>query len=206
MRLVGRQLRWLAANPERGSDVLEGVVRLLSGSAQRLQRRSWRSMAGCGCEGRYVPDTAMVDTANQQAELRAAAAQGFEAWLRAKISAAADTEINVELGEFTIKSSRAMLTPVHMGDFDDYRQLFGPMDAARRPQCALVSSSAERQQVLTRTRTLTLTRALALALTLALALALTLTLTRCGCTSTSTTRSTGSRRAGPCAGESTRCV
>ena len=41
-----------------------------------------------------------------------------------------------------------MLTPVHMGDFDDYRQLFGPMDAARRPQCALVSSSAERQQVL----------------------------------------------------------
>ena len=107
---MGRQLRWLAANPERGSDVLEGVVRLLSGSAQRLQRRSWRSMAGCGCEGRYVPDTAMVDTANQEAELRAAAAQGFEAWLRAKISAAADTEINVELGEMTLNRHHMQLT------------------------------------------------------------------------------------------------
>ena len=106
---MGRQLRWLAANPERGSDVLEGVVRLLSGSAQRLQRRSWRSMAGCGCEGRYVPDTAMVDTANQEAELRAAAAQGFEAWLRAKISAAADTEINVELGEMTLNRHHMQL-------------------------------------------------------------------------------------------------
>ena len=69
---MGRQLRWLAANPERGSDVL-GAWCLLSGSAQRLQRRSWHSMAGCGCEGRYVPDTAMVDTAHQEAELRAAA-------------------------------------------------------------------------------------------------------------------------------------
>ena len=30
---LGRQLRWLGSNAERGSDVLEGVVRLLSGSA-----------------------------------------------------------------------------------------------------------------------------------------------------------------------------
>ena len=105
---MGRQLRWLAANPERGSDVLEGVVRLLSGSAQRLQRRSWRSMAGCGCEGRYVPDTAKAE-AETEAELRAAAAQGFEAWLRAKISAAADTEINVELGEMTLNRHHMQL-------------------------------------------------------------------------------------------------
>ena len=50
-------------------------------------------MEGCGCEGRYVPDTAMAARANQgdstaragwgseaEAELRAAAAQGYEVW------------------------------------------------------------------------------------------------------------------------------
>ena len=104
-------------------------MRLLSGSAQRLQRRSWRSMEGCNCEGRYVPDTAMAARANQggggtgtaragwgseaeaDAELRAAAAQGYEAWLRAKISAAADTEINVELGEMTLNRHHMPLEP-----------------------------------------------------------------------------------------------
>ena len=40
-----------------------------------------------------------------------------------------------------------MLAPLEMGDFDDYRRLFGPMDSARRPQCAVVSSAAEREQV-----------------------------------------------------------
>jgi len=51
-------------------------------------------MQGSGCEGRYVPDTAMAARATQgsdstaragwgseaEAELRAAAAQGYEVW------------------------------------------------------------------------------------------------------------------------------
>lgn len=83
-----------------------------------------------------------------QERTRALAEQdGYRTWLWRVCNEAVDTEINVELGEFTIKSSRMMLAPVPMGDFEDYRALFGPMDAARRPQCALVASSAERQQV-----------------------------------------------------------
>ena len=168
---------------------MEAIERVVSYTGLRRRAptdppaRGWRRVNRFG---RYLPETELPAALAAQERTRALAeADGYRTWLWRVCNESVDTEINVELGEFTIKSSRAMLTPVHMGDFDDYRQLFGPMDAARRPQCALVSSSAERQQVLTRTRTLTLTRALALALTLALtlnptptlALALALTLT-----------------------------
>ena len=59
-------LGWLSANPEQASDVMEATVRLLSGKSdgntsgiraldsERLTR-SWASMTGCGCEGRFTP-------------------------------------------------------------------------------------------------------------------------------------------------------
>ena len=130
---------------------MEAIERVVSYTGLRRRAptdppaRGWRRVNRFG---RYLPETELPAALAAQERTRALAeADGYRTWLWRVCNESVDTEINVELGEFTIKSSRAMLTPVHMGDFDDYRQLFGPMDAARRPQCALVSSSAERQQV-----------------------------------------------------------
>ena len=153
---------------------MEAIERVVSYTGLRRRAptdppaRGWRRVNRFG---RYLPETELPAALAAQERTRALAeADGYRTWLWRVCNESVDTEINVELGEFTIKSSRAMLTPVHMGDFDDYRQLFGPMDAARRPQCALVSSSAERQQVLTLSLTLALALALTLTLTLTLAL------------------------------------
>ena len=95
-RHLGKSLRWLGAHADQASELMEAVVRLLSGEEGRLLKtRVWRSLEGCGCFGRYVPEAASAEV---EAELRAAAGKGFEPWLRARLSAATETEINVQLG------------------------------------------------------------------------------------------------------------
>ncbi len=76
-------------------------------------------MSGVGCEGRYTPTTVTQTSSTTtaaggadragwkseaEAEAEAAAREGgYPAWLRVKVSAAAETEINVQLGEMTLK-------------------------------------------------------------------------------------------------------
>ena len=69
-RTLHPMLRWLASQPAQASDVMEATVRLLSGKSDGRAKegprtasaldgvrlsRTWGSMAGCGCEGRFMP-------------------------------------------------------------------------------------------------------------------------------------------------------
>jgi hypothetical protein len=99
-----------------------------SGASAADHGREWRSLTAHHCFGRFVPDTESrdaepaADTASlagsslAAAEARgdaladAAAASGggesFEAWLRRVTTMGVGTEINVQLGEFTMKKHR----------------------------------------------------------------------------------------------------
>lgn len=90
--------------------------------------REWRSLTAHNCFGRFVPDTetkeaeeaaaetsSMAGSSLARAEARgdamaaaAAASTGesFEAWLRRVTTMGVGTEINVQLGEFTMKKHR----------------------------------------------------------------------------------------------------
>jgi hypothetical protein len=93
--------------------------------------RDWRSLTAHNCYGRFVPDTetkeaeeaaaetsSMAGSSLARAEARgdamaaaAAASTGesFEAWLRRVTTMGVGTEINVQLGEFTMKKHRMVL-------------------------------------------------------------------------------------------------
>ena len=164
-RHLHRVLAWLTANPEQASDVMEATVRLLSGkeaagkNAARLTTRQWESMAAYGCAGRYTPSSgaaganAKAGTAHRagwgsEAEAEAAAAAaagGYTAWLRVVVSAAAETEINVQLGEMTLKRHHMQLLEQGVASHPDFVLVFGDTSARGRHQCAEVKRSQYRR-------------------------------------------------------------
>ena len=142
-RHLGKSLRWLGAHADQASELMEAVVRLLSGEEGRLLKtRVWRSLEGCGCFGRYVPEAASAEV---EAELRAAAGKGFEPWLRARLSAATETEINVQLGEMTLKRHAMQLLDRAVSRHPDFLTVFGRQNTRTRHQCAEVSRSERRR-------------------------------------------------------------
>ena len=124
-RKLHEMLAFLGSEAEQASDVMEATVRLLSnreGQTAQLSTRSWHSMKGMGSEGRYTPvakekTSAAVGRAGwgseNDAEAEAAARSGgYAAWLRVKVSTAAETEINIQLGELTLKRHHMQLLEV----------------------------------------------------------------------------------------------
>jgi hypothetical protein len=67
-----------------------------------LQSRNWVTLSRSGCFGRFVPDTelpgyeAALDRVNRTP-------MSYEEWLRGVTTEAVDTEINMQLNEFTLK-------------------------------------------------------------------------------------------------------
>ena len=55
-RHLGSVLRWLAANPNGASTLMEAVAQLepTPSGGSGLPQRAWTSMVGCGCAGRFV--------------------------------------------------------------------------------------------------------------------------------------------------------
>ena len=161
-RSLHRTLGWLSAEPEQTSDVMEATVRLLSGkerSAKLLTTRNWQSMRGHGCDGRYTPDASGTTSGapagaaeragwGSEAEAEAAAAAksgGYPAWLRVKVSAAAETEINVQLGEMTLKRHHMQLLDGAVAHHADFLAVFGENSDGGRHQCAEVKRSSRRR-------------------------------------------------------------
>ncbi len=127
-RHLGKSLRWLDAHPTQCSEMMEALLRLLSGQAApkggagAMVTRQWRSLDGCNCGGRLVPDTAAdgaaasgdsVSRAGRGRESRAAEAEaskkGYASWLRWRISPPSETEINMQLGELTLRRHHMQL-------------------------------------------------------------------------------------------------
>ena len=77
----------------------------------------------------------------------AAARQGgYTAWLRVKVSPAAETEINVQLGELTLKSHHMQLLEPAVSTHSDFLDVFGDnAENGGRHQCAEVRRSSRRR-------------------------------------------------------------
>ncbi|KOO22777.1 conserved unknown protein [Chrysochromulina tobinii] len=166
-RHLHRVLAWLKANPEQASDIMEAIVRLLSGrdkgiktqGGTRLVTREWASMKFTGCDGRYMPNSAATVAnparaavaragwgSENDAEADAAARSGgYVAWLRVKVSAAAETEINVQLGEMTLKRHHMQLLDASVCAHPDFAAVFGDTSTRGRHQCAEVKRSQRRR-------------------------------------------------------------
>ena len=144
-------LAWLDAHDRLADEVMEAIERVVSYAGVRRRadgNASARGWQRVGNNGRFVPETEVGEARASRARTEALAAEeGYVKWYWRVCNEAVDTEINVELGEFTIKRNRMQLVPLSMGAHDDYAAILGPMDPVKRPQCAVVRTTAEREHV-----------------------------------------------------------
>ena len=132
-------LRWLEDHPEQRSEIMEHTVRVLinevykgidpennyangnDGSVTgKKDARKWESLREPDCLGRYVPETEMKAISETT---EAAAPESYEDYLRGRNKL--DTEINIQLGEFTLKKHRVEPIDEELCDFADFNTVFG---------------------------------------------------------------------------------
>ncbi|KYK65659.1 EF hand domain-containing protein [Toxoplasma gondii TgCatPRC2] len=68
----------------------------------------------------------------------------YERWLRKQIDVPGDTEINLQLAEFTLKRNQMEMLGEWANDFVDFTDLFGLVSREGSFQCALVANTTER--------------------------------------------------------------
>jgi len=147
-------MRFFNAHPEERNECMEAVVRVvtMTGTSRQQQRnaegqevRSWASMDRPGCDGRFMPNTEAH--AYRLALSKLDEVQDFEEWLRRVTTLAVDTEINVQLGEFTLKKNPMQLLPDDIFAFEDFQYVIGKYNPERGDalQCAEVNNSQFRQ-------------------------------------------------------------
>lgn len=132
---------------------MEAVIRTvtLTGSREvpkqaegKLKSRHWASMTRKGCVGRFLPDTELkgvMEMIQNQAKLH----ESFEEWLRATTTMSADTEVNTQLGEFTLKKHQMGMLEPRFALHPDLVYVLGPLHKTRGAlQCCEVQTAANR--------------------------------------------------------------
>ena len=104
---------------ERGKKKNSGDVDVVPDEVRKV--RHWVSIeqAGMHFKGRFVPDSE-YDPEAFTTSLSEEAKVNFEAWLRETTTLAVKTEINVQLGEFTIKKNVTRPLDPEMQDSTDF--------------------------------------------------------------------------------------
>jgi hypothetical protein len=169
-------LDWLSTRPKEVNHIMEAVVRVVTLTGQRDEPsvalgsiaknrspsvgsgggaggaklgkhgdslRQWTSMDGA-CWGRFVPDTEKA----QLQKLRQSIdhTHDFEEWLRLTTTLSVDTEVNVQLGEFTLKKHQMQLLPDEILGCQDFVTVFGHVDPTlgESVRCAEVKNTTYR--------------------------------------------------------------
>ena len=97
--------------------------------------RSWCSMKQTGCGGRFVPDTEVAVLQKTWDDLFLNSKDqnmSFEEWYRRVTTQSVDTEINMQLGDFTLKKHHMQLLPDAVLRSRDFIHVFGKYDPDRR--------------------------------------------------------------------------
>lgn len=122
---------------ERGKNKNSGDIDANSDDCRKV--RNWVSIeqAGLNFKGRFVPDSendpeAFTTSLSEEAKVN------FEAWLRETTTLAVKTEINVQLGEFTIKKNVTMPLEPEMQESEDFDVVFDEITNDDIIQCAEV--------------------------------------------------------------------
>ena len=117
-------LEWLSSDDVVCNEAMEAAVRVVTNTGGRkwiadgskFIARTWKSMVGLGHRGRFVPDSKKLDKeGNELAVVESEETYAsFEDWLRITSNKSVDTEINVQLGEFTLKKHRVEPLPAQV--------------------------------------------------------------------------------------------
>lgn len=147
-----KMIRWMDANPDQRDETMEAVVRVISLTGTRnlpnnenfKKARNWCYPDLPGCLGRYMPDTEVQ--AYENCMEKAEEVRDFEEWMRVVTTQAVDTEINIQLGEFTLKKHPMQLLSDKFVLMDDFQQVFGHLDPdmGHGIQCAEVKETQNR--------------------------------------------------------------
>ena len=110
-----------------------------------MKPRVWRSIEAAGYFGRFVPDT----EAKSDDELFGMQNEGmsYEEWLRHCTTQVIETEINIQLGEFTLKKRQTKQLNFEISDHPDFITVFGNIAQENPVQCAEVLTTADRSWV-----------------------------------------------------------
>ena len=143
----GRILNWLQDHPDARNQIMEETVRIVTnnkrGDSMQYNTRMWKSVDAPHCIGRYVPDTEAIALQEKREGVQA---DTFAEWLRLTTNLAVDTEVNIQLGEFTLKKHRVEPIDERFRGFGDFAAVFGRIMAAANGgvQCAEVKNTTQR--------------------------------------------------------------
>jgi hypothetical protein len=119
-------------------------------SMQQMVRtvRNWVSIeqAGLNFKGRFVPDNEF-DEELFSSRMSPEAKVNFEAWLRETTTIAVNTEINAQLGEFTIKKNVTRPVEQDIMDDPDFAFVFDAIAHDDIIQCAEVKNTTNRKWI-----------------------------------------------------------
>ena len=140
---------WLLENPDQANEVMESVVRVatLTGTRRRPEdspaNRVWVELQIPGGIGRFIPDN------KEQVEALVKFDQNdtYEVYLRKAQDAQGnvDTEINLQLGDFTLRHSRLQILEDRYLTFPAMAQVFGNKVVDAVIQCAEVKNTSRRE-------------------------------------------------------------
>jgi len=147
-------LQWLEKYPGERNKVMDGILSLIEGEnpdkPSQLTHvvQAWLTpkRPGFSFVGRYVPEQELV---NQEfdGKLSTADKTSFEEWLRDVTTLLVNTEINVQLGEFTIKKNAIQpLTAIFLKN-EDFMSVFERVTGDDIIQCADVYNTTNRKWV-----------------------------------------------------------
>jgi len=161
-KLRSKIMKWLKENPRETNKVMEAVVRVVTLTGTRVKAtatesseltkvRNWRSMTGRNCEGRFVPKVHRNTASLVQVDLLAGAGAGKvskvlnfgEFMRRRQAEMQCDTEINIQLGDFTLTTSRLERLSNEIQSMADFRSIFGQNNQPL--QCAQVKMTVHRK-------------------------------------------------------------
>lgn len=144
-------LAWLDCNPQERNEVMDAIVQMVEEGKKNKEEaelahiaRNWVPVDRAGYAGKFVPDNEVPDF---EGTLSDVAKIDYEAWLRETTTVAIETEMNVQLGEFTIR--RHLINPLEnrIVQCDDFLSVFADLTRDDIIQCAEIKHTTQRSWV-----------------------------------------------------------
>ena len=143
---------FLDSSPASRNEVMDGILKLVeegnSTGEHEFVNRSWIPIErkGFNFRGKFVPENEFnsekfdqIFGTNEKSD--------FEAWMRETTTLVLNTEINVQLGEFTIKKHHIQALPQFYYNLADFKAVFKDMPLMEVLQCAEVRNTSNRTWV-----------------------------------------------------------
>ncbi|MDA7651362.1 hypothetical protein N8602_00260, partial [bacterium] len=141
-------LTWLLENPAECNKVMDNIECALAMTdqidedAQQVSSvyRRWLSLSEPGYVGRFQPEIEI----HAREKLPCPEFSSYEEWIRYTSTQTVETEINLQLGTFTMKKQSMHVLPTEIARDIDFQEIFGASVAEFGMQCADVKLTSNR--------------------------------------------------------------